>query len=387
MEKKKERNHIFDYLYALAIIMVIDDHVGTRIGFLSSIFPYNSFYMPLFVFISGYFYKKRGVIENTKHKIKKLLIPYLIWNFAAIIITFFLDRIFGVNWLKRCTIKTFLVTNFLHVSITSLNGASWFVLMLFWVSVIYNIIHCKLKDSKIIDCVTTVLYIILGFCALYLCTKGYAVKSDIWLFTLRISFYIQFFHLGTIFKKYIEKKLLRCNKIVVCGICVAINVILICLYGEKINFYSTSGMNSFKTWHLPLITSITGILFYYEIMEFLSRKIGTSKIIDFISRNTFVIMQVHLLFINIPNFYVYLKILNGSTLYSDFDMNKFINGAWVRYSPNTRLIGFFLGVIGSLLVAYIIEKIKNSNILKCENTKRLSEHSYNKELKKIKIKI
>ena len=123
-------------------------------------------------------------------------------------------------------------------------------------------------------------------------------------------------------------------------------------------------MNSFNFWYLPLITSITGIVFYYELMEFLSRKIGQNKVIDFISRNTFVIMQVHLLFLNIPNFYVYLKIKNGSNLYSDFNMTEFINGAWVRYSSNTRLIGFFLGVIGSLLVAYIIESMKNSNILK-----------------------
>ena len=43
----------------LAIIMVIDDHMSSRIGFLSSIFPYNSFYMPLFVFISGSMWEGR----------------------------------------------------------------------------------------------------------------------------------------------------------------------------------------------------------------------------------------------------------------------------------------------------------------------------------------
>lgn len=55
----KKRNQVFNFLEALAIIMVIDDHMSTRIGILSSIFPYNSFYMPLFVFISGYFYRER----------------------------------------------------------------------------------------------------------------------------------------------------------------------------------------------------------------------------------------------------------------------------------------------------------------------------------------
>ena len=50
----KKRNFTFDLLYALAIIMVVDDHTGNQIGILSKIFPYDSFFMPLFVFISGY---------------------------------------------------------------------------------------------------------------------------------------------------------------------------------------------------------------------------------------------------------------------------------------------------------------------------------------------
>ena len=71
----KRRNQTFQWLEALAILMVLDDHVSTRIGILSSIFPYNSFYMPLFVFISGYFYRDRSIIQNIKHKTIHLLLP------------------------------------------------------------------------------------------------------------------------------------------------------------------------------------------------------------------------------------------------------------------------------------------------------------------------
>ena len=67
----KERNQTFSYLYALAIIMVIDDHCGSRIGFFTSIFPYDSFFMPLFVFCSGYFYKHNNFVSILKHKTKK----------------------------------------------------------------------------------------------------------------------------------------------------------------------------------------------------------------------------------------------------------------------------------------------------------------------------
>ena len=73
--KLKKRNFTFDLLYVLAIIMVVDDHTKAQLGILKAIFPYDSFFMPLFVFISGYFYKKQNVIKNIKHK--KFL--YHIW--------------------------------------------------------------------------------------------------------------------------------------------------------------------------------------------------------------------------------------------------------------------------------------------------------------------
>lgn len=364
MIKKIERNQIFNYLYVLAIIMVIDDHMNSRIGFLTGIFPYNSFYMPLFVFISGYFYKRKGIIENTVHKVKKLLLPYLLWNFIAIILAFFLDKIFGIDWIKIYSIKDSIIKMLTTGSLTSLNGAAWFIIMLFWVSVIYNVIHFKIKDSRVLDLILTIIYILIGFVSLQMCIKGYASRNVWWLFILKISFYIQFFHYGNIFRKYIEEKLQRCNKALICSICIFINVCLISVYGGDINFYSTSSMNFFKSWYLPLITSFSGIIFYYEIMQFLSNKIGQTKITDFISRNTFTILETHLLFCNIPNFYIFLRIKSGSQMYYDFNYQGFIKSAWVRYNTTTCLLGFVMGIIGSLLVAWLIEKIKETNIVK-----------------------
>lgn len=361
----KKRNQIFNYLYVMAIIMVIDDHTSTRIGFLASVFPYNSFYMPLFVFISGYFFKSSGIVDNIKHKTRKLLIPYVIWNIVAAAIACILDKFIGTNWITKPSLRQILET-FISGSLTSLNGASWFVIMLFWISIGYNLLRNILKDGIVNDIILTISHLLLGFISLYLCVNGYYSRGTLWVFALKIAFYIQFFHYGYMFKKYIEQRLLRVNKVIVCSICIAINVLLTVIYGSEINFYATSAMASFHYWYLPVITSATGIIFYYEVMEFLARKIGQNPLVDFISRNTFVIMQIHLLFVNIPNFYVYFQILNGSIKYADFDINRFINGAWVRYSPNSRLVGFFCGLLGSLLVAWILEwlkkKWKNSRI-------------------------
>ena len=43
-DRAGNRNQTFQYLEALIMIMVIDDHTGTTIGILSGIFPYNYFY-------------------------------------------------------------------------------------------------------------------------------------------------------------------------------------------------------------------------------------------------------------------------------------------------------------------------------------------------------
>lgn len=355
--ESKGRNQTFNFLYVIAILMVIDDHTSSRIGFFTSIFPYNSFYMPMFVFASGYFYKKCSLLQNVKHKVKKLLIPYIICNIIAMGLAFIIDRIFNVNWVTIPTLKT-IKEMFFSTSPTTLNGASWFVIMLFWVSISYNVIRQIFKENKPMDIILSIILISAAFVSIYLCTKGYANRGLKWIFILKIIFYVQFYHMGYMFKKYLEQWILKYSKLLVCSICILINVLLVLKYDYQINFYSTNSMGHFSIWFLPLITSITGILFYYEISNFLANKVGYVPLFDIIGRNTFAIMQVHLLFVNIPNFYIYHKISHGSVNYPDFDVTGFINGAWVRYNADARLMGFICGVIGSILICCIIEYLR-----------------------------
>jgi len=93
---------------------------------------------------------------------------------------------------------------------------------------------------------------------------------------------------------------------------------------------------------MPLCTSITGTLIWYKIMQMVATRIGQVNIVDFVAENTFSIMTRHLMFTNIPNFVVYLRILNGSSLYGDFPVQQFVSNAWVRYSLTTCLAGFCL---------------------------------------------
>ena len=47
-------------LSALGIFFVVDMHAGSPFGIFNSIFDYESFFMQMFVFISGYFFKEKN---------------------------------------------------------------------------------------------------------------------------------------------------------------------------------------------------------------------------------------------------------------------------------------------------------------------------------------
>lgn len=58
MIEDKEDKHI-RWLQFFAIMMVVCGHLGDAFFFSFSVFPFYSFHMPLFVFISGYLFKNQ----------------------------------------------------------------------------------------------------------------------------------------------------------------------------------------------------------------------------------------------------------------------------------------------------------------------------------------
>ena len=54
---QEDYNAAFGILSALAIIMIVAGHADYNILTVGELFPYYSFPVPLFMFISGYFYR------------------------------------------------------------------------------------------------------------------------------------------------------------------------------------------------------------------------------------------------------------------------------------------------------------------------------------------
>lgn len=264
-----------------------------------------------------------------------------------------------VNWYVSPLNFRTLENLFFLEPLSTINGAGWFVIMLFWVEIGYMVLNelVRLGTPKR-DYALFVILVVVGFVDLKLCMEGLPGVKRLYRFSLRTIWYLQFYHMGRMFSLYWEKRVKQWRLLYTCGICCAINVLFVFACGDNVKFVSTSMMGNFNSWWMPLCTSITGTLFWYKVMQMISGRIGQINIVDFIGENTFTIMMCHLIFANIPNFIVYLQIRGGVMAIEDFPVQQFVSSAWIFYGPSAGLPGFFCGLLGSLLVVWLVNSTK-----------------------------
>ncbi|MBR4413454.1 MAG: acyltransferase family protein, partial [Lachnospiraceae bacterium] len=96
-EMRSKSNKKFMVLSAIGIFMVVDHHTFTAMNLFGDFIPYNSFFMPMFVFVSGYFNKVDSdtkLLTYTWKKIKSLLFPYIGISALVLVIQLLM------NWFK-----------------------------------------------------------------------------------------------------------------------------------------------------------------------------------------------------------------------------------------------------------------------------------------------
>lgn len=140
MRKDNVINYQFKILIAFAMIFVVAGHVGNSFFTLNGFFNYAYFHMPLFMFVSGYFFNStisicREVIKQTK----RLLLPFIGWNvFYGIIITYLRhSEFFKFEMGNDLSFYSLFVRSFIMGDAFILNVPSWFLFSLFLVKVIY----------------------------------------------------------------------------------------------------------------------------------------------------------------------------------------------------------------------------------------------------------
>ncbi len=358
-------NKTFMLLSAFGILFVIDAHVWTGISFLSQIFPYDSFFMPMFIFISGYFFKPSSsenfvaAFRFIGKKFKGLMLPYFFWIAFYGVLTLLLRKL-GIISFGSSTLKSLLVSIFSSGTSFGFNSPSWFIPSLFCVCAVYCIIK-RLLSRVWNDAVFTAVFILLGMAAVYFSRKGFN-NLYYMLLPLKTAFFLQFYQLGISFRKYFEALFDKMNTFAVCGGLAVINLGLFSIYGNNIAFPNCATMSGFRTDNLllPLITSATGILFWLKLSKELSRIWGNSRIINYISDNTFFIMTHHLLFKCLfSGLLIFGKKLGISCL-SAVSVADFKTTPWYVFSafPWVKAAYFIFTLVSVLAACFVYNHIK-----------------------------
>lgn len=367
MSDKHYTNIEFKILSAFAIYFVVAGHclkVDSLMN-LGGLFPIYLFHVPLFLFISGYFYNKENnesIFNIILYKAKKLLIPLFIWNFFYGVIS----NVLQFNYSVPLSFNSLFILPLINGHQFGLNAATWFVFPMFLTQVCYALIRKKLRNISE-QKVDFVLFLIFSFLFIVISKLGNDPVNDYFLTLMRVCLFLPFFHFGVIYRKYIEKKLNK--KYLVLIICIVIQLILIeFANGYKLS-YVLAWCNSFsdKNTIILYLGTLNAILFWVYIVKSITRIIP-KKAAVYIGNHTYEIMVHHLMGFTILNYI--LLLISKNINHMNFDYLAFKSDVYYQFLPFERFIVVYIifGFLFSFIMIYIqkrfsyaIMKIKEKN--------------------------
>lgn len=359
---KTKSNKAFMILSALGILFVVDRHCGDAVGLFTSVFSYGSFFMPMFMFISGYFWKEkhleswRSIGTYLAGKFKKLMVPYLLWAVFYGFLVLLLNRA-GME-LPRPTVRNFIYSVFTDGTTFGINGAAWFVPVLFAVTAVYTVLR-KILGRVWNDTGALAAFVLLGAWTAALAKRPDGLYNKA-LLLYKTAFFIQFFHLGLYFNRYMEKTFDRINGLALCLGLAVVNMLLLAKYGSLENGV-LSVMKGLPDGNgfIPLITSVTGIFFWLKISKFLEPVLGENRLVNYISDHTFFIMVHHMLFIDAFSGILYGACRLGVPGLAGFDAAAFKSDPWYLFTPKPWMAAayFLFSVTASVLFSRLFDRL------------------------------
>ncbi len=366
--------------------MVVDSHTFTCFNILGNFMPYNSFFMPMFVFISGYFNK---VDQSTKlwpyfiKKVRSLLVPYTGISLAV----FGIQQL--INWIKLGDEMTpvpqgyfaYVLDRVVTVgSFGAIAEATWFVISLFVTLMVYAIL------KKLLHGIWNSYVMLALFTAAHIFVVGLVKNTDpnsltYLLVPLKCLFLMPFLEMGVIYRDHIEKKHESLPAGFKIGLMFALLVVnaVRTLYlpnAYDLAFDRINDLSGFYSpyYVTPLISSIVGILFWLTFVDLIAKPVGESRFVNYMSCNTFWIMGFHILFFNIVNCILMLISRHIAAL-PCFDIESFMGSEWYFWEigNNAKILYVLAGVLGPLLFKWIFDKISSPVRNKYNDIKNASE--------------
>lgn len=370
-------NKEFRILSAIGIILVVAGHLGYNLFDIGELFPYYSFHVFIFLFVSGYFYKREAEERIAGYLIGKcvtLLVPYFAWNLFYGILTGLLHKA-GFVIGQPLSLKTLFLSPFLDGHQFLYNFPAWFVPVLFMIEVINVLMRRVLSLLRL----NYEWLIFAGCLTAGILTVWLAAGGHVWGWYKipgRLLFMLPGFQMGRIYREKLKKHDTLADGpyfLIVMGI-----QVLITIFCYGLNF-SAVWVSSFANGPvIPYITVTTGIAFWLRMARIMSKIPYLSDKMVCIGRNTYSIMMHHVACFMLVKGIFYLISLY-TPFCSEFDREMFFSeigfvylaggseaGKWIYL-----LTGIGLPLVIAGLQRYIAEKIS----ILCGKRKKEAEQS------------
>jgi len=363
MEKKI--NYQFKILSAFAILFVVCGHTGCTTLNLCGLFSYDSFHMPLFVFISGYFFSanslniaacaKDGYIVK---QIKRLFLPWLLWNLIYGLMVTFLRHTEPFNFTMGMDLSWNAVYRLCTVGDSfALNIASWFLFTLFIIKILYWGGKKCLFVAKI-NITEEFIFLICLACAVSAILLGKSsVIFDFKILLVRVLYLLFWYEAGYYYKVKLEAHDTK-NNTTYFTCCLILQFALLTITQGT----SNSGVYNANYPFNPAITLLfaaNGIAFWLRVSRILTPVLEKSKAVLFLANHTFSVMMHHGFFLKIYNGLFFL-LYKYTAFCSNFNPEKFRSSVWWMYWPFGKQvftnIDVIIGVVGPCLMIYLYEK-------------------------------
>ncbi len=291
---EKEYNMTFCILSGLAMIMIVAGHAGCDVLSVGGLFPYYSFHVPLFVFISGYFYDEKEEETPSAYlckKAKRLLLPYFVWNLVYGIAAGIL-RGNGFAMGEPVGLRTLFLEPFISGYQFIYHYAAWFVPVLFLIEIMNLFMRLILRKLHLCH----EWLILAGTLAAGMTVVCFAIQGRVWgLYKMpgRILFLYPCFQMGQFYRRKLEVHD-KSGNLPYFAMLFAVQILLtLCCNGLA---YSSVWCTGFANGPvIPYVTAVTGIAFWLRIAKILTPVLAQSRVMRYLGKNTYAVMMHHVM--------------------------------------------------------------------------------------------
>lgn len=353
MCEKKKINYTFKVLMALAMIMVVAGHADCSILDIYGFFPYYSFHMPLFIFVSGYFYKEEEtdhIPRYCRHKALHLLVPYFIWNFLYGILAELL-HLKGFQFGESFSFSSLFLQPFTDGHQFLYNSPAWFVPTLFLVQVINVLFRRALSRLRLEkEALILAVYLFLGsWAVLWAGPEGLAGWQ---LMAGRVGFLLFFFELGHFYREKLEKHDTLPSGLYFVLV-MGLQLVLLYRYQGALA-YSTAWMQFPNGPFLVFLAAFTGIAFWLRVARLLTPVLTKSRFILYLADHTYAVMLHQMAGFKIMlGLFWLVSVVTGFC--SDFSLWSFQTDFAYIFLPSGRLQFRLFYVLAGLFVPFLIQ--------------------------------